>query len=289
MAREQRVNLSGLAETALAPLYWRALESRRPDALLKDECAEALVEQGRIDFSSVGKIPMNELLTVMRVLLTREMDRVVRDFLARQANAIVVHIGCGLDTRFERVDNGKVQWFDLDVQEIIALRREYLGTERGRYHLLPCSVFDNAWHAAIKAHASRPILFLAETVFVFFSRAQVKSLVLGLREHFPGCELVFDGWKPFEVWIGNRFFTLSNSGFPGHLQWGLWSGREIERWGDGIRLLDEWGYFDRPEPRLARFRWMAPLFRLFKPMLIYHFQLGAPQGQANLAYIGEET
>jgi hypothetical protein len=43
-------------------------------------------------------------------------------------------------------------------------------------------------------------------------------------------------------------------------------------------LLDEWAFFDRPEPRLNRFRWLAPIFRLFKPMRIFHFQLGEAAG-----------
>jgi hypothetical protein len=64
------------------------------------------------------------------------------------------------------------------------------------------------------------------------------------------------------------------------LRWGSWRGQELEGWGSGsgIRLLDEWGYFDRPEPRLARFRWMSPIFRLLKPMRIFHFQLGNATG-----------
>ena len=62
------------------------------------------------------------------------------------------------------------------------------------------------------------------------------------------------------------------------MQWGLWSGREIERWGAGIRLLEAWGFFDRPEPRLNPYRWMAPLFRLLKPIRIFHFRLGEAAG-----------
>jgi hypothetical protein len=86
--------------------------------------------------------------------------------------------------------------------------------------------------------------------------------------------LVFDGWRPFEVWLGNRYFSASSSQFAGLMQWGFWRGQEIEGWSDGIRLLDEWGFFDQPEPRMDAFRWMAPLFRLFKPVRIFHFRLG---------------
>jgi O-methyltransferase involved in polyketide biosynthesis len=212
-------------------------------------------------------------------MFTREMDRYARDFLNRHPQAVVVHIGCGLDSRFERVDNGRVEWYDLDFPGVIDLRWRFLGgaskitgDERERYHLLGCSVLEEAWLEAVKAHLPRPCLFLAETVFVYFTEAQVKSLVLALRDHFPDAELVFDGWKPFEVWMGNR--QLSASQFEGLMRWGFWRSQEIEGWGAGIHLLDTWGFFDQPEPRLARYSWMAPLFRLLKPMCIYHYQLG---------------
>ena len=95
--------LKGVTETYLAPLYWKAMESQRPDAMIKDEKAVALVTQGSLDFSRVRQIHMNELLKAMRIIFTREMDRYARDFLSRHPDAVVVHIGCGLDSRFERV------------------------------------------------------------------------------------------------------------------------------------------------------------------------------------------
>ncbi len=80
----------------------------------------------------------------------------------------------------------------------------------------------------------------------------------------------FDGWRPFEVWLGDRYLT--NSPFAGLMRWGFWRGQEMESWGSGIHFIDAWGFFDQPEPRLDTYRWMAPLFRLFKPMRIFHFQ-----------------
>ncbi len=269
---------SGVAETLLIPLYIRATESQRPDALIRDEKAVALAMQSGLDFSQVRQIRVPELLNVMRNLFTREFDRYARDFIGRQPEAVVVHIGCGLDSRFERVAarDSRVEWYDLDLPEVIALRRELLGDAGGRYHLLACSVLDDAWLETVSVQRPRPILLLAETVFVYFAEAQAKALVLKLRDRFPGAELVFDGWRPFEVRLGNRY--LAGSLYAGLMRWGFWRGQEIERWGDGIRLLDEWGFFDRPEPRLAPYRWLAPLFRLFKPMRIFHFQLGEAAG-----------
>jgi O-methyltransferase involved in polyketide biosynthesis len=269
--------LSGVAETLLIPLYNRAMESQRPDAMIKDEKAVALVAQMSYDFDQVRKIRMNEGNKVARIMLTREMDRYARDFLSRQPEGAVVHIGCGLDSRFERVDNGRVEWYDLDLPDVIELRRKLIGGEGKRCHLLGCSVLEDAWLGVVKVHSGRPFLFLAENVFVYFTEEQVKALVLRLRDHFPGAELVFDGWTPFFVWLGN--IQLSRSKFAGLLHWGFWRSQTIEGWGEGIHLLGQWGFFDQPEPRMAPYRWIAPLFHLFKPMRIFHFRLGEAAGE----------
>jgi len=265
-------NLGGVAETLLIPLYVRAMESQRPDALMKDEKAVALVTRMGHDFDRVRQIPMLEANKVARIMLTREMDRYARNFLNRHPKVVVVHIGCGLDSRFERVDNGRLEWFDLDLPDVIGLRRKFIGDDRERYHLLSCSVLDDAWLEMVKVHSQHPFLFLAENVFVYFMETQVKSLVLKLRDNFPGAELVFDGWTPFFVWLGN--LQLSSSKFAGLLHWGFWSSQTIEDWGEGITMLSQWGFFDQPETRMDPYRCMAPFFRLFKPMRIFHFQLG---------------
>ena len=151
--------LSGVAETLLIPLYNRAMESQRPDAIFHDAKAVELVTQMPFDFSRVREIPMPELLKAMRIIFTREFDRYALEFLHLHPEAVIVHIGCGLDTRFQRVDNGQVQWYDLDVPEVIGLRRKLIGDEGSRYHLLACSVLEHAWLEAVKVHASASLSY----------------------------------------------------------------------------------------------------------------------------------
>ena len=268
----ETIDLSGVAETLLITLYIRAMESQRPDALIKDEQAVALVTHMGYDFSRVKQIRMDEDDKVALILRNREFDRYARDFLARNPQAVVVHIGCGLDARFERVDNGTVEWYDLDLPVVIELRRKLIGEESGHYHLLGCSVLESAWLEAVSLHRQRPFLFLAEGVLMYFTGAQVKSLVLTLLEHFPGAELVFDAYSPYLVRMNNLRLSLTK--FGARYYWGLKSGKELESWDPGISLLDEWSYFDRPEPRLDHIRWMRHIPFLARVLCIYHYRLG---------------
>ena len=200
-------SLRGVSETSPITLYLRATESTRPDALIKDEKAEALMKKisddGLYDFGRMKSLHLSEANKLVIILRNREFDRYARAFLARCPNALVVHIGCGLDTRFERVDNGQVEWYDLDLPDVIELRRKLVGGEGVRHHFLACSVLDSAWLDTVSAHRQRPFLFLAEGVFMYFEEAQVKSLVLTLRDRFPGVELVFDAFSPFMRWAHN--------------------------------------------------------------------------------------
>ena len=75
----------------------------------------------------------------------RGIHRAVCVFLARHPPAVVVHIGCGLDRLDQRVDHGQVEWYDLDLPEVIGLRRKLIGGEEPGDHLLAGSAFEDAW------------------------------------------------------------------------------------------------------------------------------------------------
>jgi len=261
----------GVSETLLIPLYCRALESQRPDALLRDERAAALVAQIDYDFSRIKLAAHDHVTIVMR---QREFDRRARDFLTHNNKAVVVHIGCGLDTRFERVDDGRVEWYDLDLPEVIDLRRQLIDVPSNRCRPLACSIFDPAWIdvLSIQRQRKQPFLFLAEGVLPYFTPEQVRSFVLTLHDQFPGCELIFDGLSPFTVWADN--LQLASSKIGARMRWGLKHARELEKWASNIQLLDEWYYLDRPEPRLHSFRWLRYFPPLARSAGIFHYRLG---------------
>jgi len=264
---------NAVAETLLIPLYFRAQETQRPDALVRDEQAVALVRQLNYDFSRIRLRKHDEVAIILRL---REFDRFARDFLNRCPDGVVVHIGCGLDTRFQRVDNGRVEWYDLDLPEVVDVRRKLIGGEGERYHLLAASVFDRAWLDAVSMHRTRPLLFMAEAVLMYFDEAQVKQLVLTLRERFPGAELVCDAATPLMVRLDNLHLVLTP--VRARVHWGLAHGQDLEMWSEGIRLLEEWFYFERPEPLLGAMQIMRHVPAIRKASGIFHYRLGEATG-----------
>jgi len=261
--------LEGVSETLLITLYVRARESQRPDAMIKDDKAVEMVNRLACDFSRLRMQRHDEIAVIMRM---RKFDNHVRDFLARNHDAVVVHIGCGLDTRFERVDNGHVEWFDLDMPDVIELRQKLTHVQYDRYHLLTTSVFEDGWFDQVKEYKPRPFMFMAEGVFPYFEEWQVKGLFLKLRDHFPGCEVVCDAHTPFVNWVDN--LQLAYSKVDARLHWSIKHGKDVESWGAGICLLDEWNYYDDDEPRLKAYHWARHIPAIAKSSGIFHYLLG---------------
>lgn len=107
---------------------------------------------------------------------------------------------------------------------------------------------------------------------MYFGEAQVKSLVLALKEHFPGAELVFDAYSPFLMWSHNLRVTRKRIG--AHLHWALKRPQDLEGWsGASIRLLDERYPFQSPEPRIRRALKVRLFAALNKGIGVFHYQL----------------
>lgn len=247
----------------------RARESLRPDAMLKDEKAVEMVNRIDYDFSQFRMPQHDEIAIIMRV---RKFDNHVRDFLRRNPRAVVVNIGCGLDTRFERVDNGLVEWFDLDMPNVIDLRNSLINTESLRNRSLSTSVLEDDWIHTVTQFKPLPFMFIAEGVLPYFEETHVRALFLKLRDHFPGCELVCDAHTPFVVRVDNLLLIFSK--IKARLKWSIRQGSDPENWGNGIHLLDEWNYYEDDEPRLKAFRWARNIPAIAKSSGVFHYRLG---------------
>lgn len=193
----QELHLEAVSETLFIPLYALALESQSEQPLIVDQ--EAVVLTGKLNelFREsdkpiyrrlvMGKLPKSVVITVaMRI---RKYDDRVRQFLAQIPDAVVVNLGCGLDDRRRRVDNGLMRWYDLDLPEVIDLRKRFL-LESERFHFIAGSVLDFSWLDRMPAVPGRRVFFVAEGLFMYLPQGGVRALVLKLGERYPDSELV---------------------------------------------------------------------------------------------------
>ena len=113
----------------------------------------------------------------------------VREYLKKHPGAAVVNLGCGLDNTGRACDNGRCKIYNLDFPDVIALRQQLLPAGE-REQNIPCDLKDPAWFGRIDA--SGGAVFFASGVFYYFPTQQVRELVRGMADAFPGGVLVFD-------------------------------------------------------------------------------------------------
>ena len=113
----------------------------------------------------------------------------VRNYLKTHPSAAVVNLGCGLDNTGKACDNGRCKIYNLDFPDVIALRQQLLPAGE-REQNIPCGLKDPAWFD--KIDASGGAVFFASGVFYYFLTEQVRELVQGMADAFPGGVLVFD-------------------------------------------------------------------------------------------------
>jgi O-methyltransferase involved in polyketide biosynthesis len=208
--------------------------------LLVDETAVRIIEQVDVDFSQLAE-NIDDLTRIGWIKRSLYTDRIVRGFLSRYPEGTIVNIGCGLDTTFERTDNGRLRWYDLDLPDVIELRCVFV-QENARRKFIVASFLDEAWLKKIEVNGN--VLFLAAGVFYYFEGSQVRDFLLRLMHAYPGCELLFDVSSPLGVRIANKK-VVESAGLDesSHLVWGLESKRELLAWDPGIQLIAVYYFF----------------------------------------------
>jgi O-methyltransferase involved in polyketide biosynthesis len=234
------VELGDVQRTLFLPLWGRAIESMKEDPLLADQTAAQIINKIDYDFSIMAR-NLDDLTQFAWIARSLLMDRIINEFLKIHPKGTIVNIGCGLDTTFDRVDNGKLHWFDLDLPDVIELRKKFIPQNQRRI-LIACSFLDNAWFHQLKTEEN--VLFMAAGVFYYFEQAQIKEFFGRIANLFPGSEMVFDASSPLGVKMANKL-VIKNSGLDerSFLKWGLRNTKEIQRWDNRIRILAEYAYF----------------------------------------------
>ena len=250
--------LSGVPETLLLPLWARATESKFRRPIIRDAQAVQLVEQIDYDFARFRSAWKSQVGIAVR---TKILDAAVTSFIEQHPRAVVVNLGAGLDTRFQRVDNGMIKWYDLDLPQVVALKRRFFKASE-RYHLIAQSVMDFAWMDDV-LEQKNPVLVIAEGLLMYFCEKDLRRLFDKLVYRFSGAEMLFE-MIPIGA-VGTRRFHDALAELDVEFMWSLISSKQLETWNSKIRFIEEWCILDFHR---ERWRWLAilahvPTIRMF--------------------------
>jgi O-methyltransferase involved in polyketide biosynthesis len=271
------VELGGVPETLLWTLYHRAVEARRPDAVLHDPKAIELVE--RIDYPFEERFGRGEL-GQWQALRVRCFDREIRRFLATHPEATVIALGDGLETQFWRVDNGRVRWVGVDVPETVALRARLLPDEPRR-RSIASSALDERWMEEVDDTGG--VLMTAQGLLMYFEQADAHRLIARCAERFPGGALLFDAMPRWLSAASRRGGVKAGAGYrPPPWLWGI-DAAEERRLGELHGNVAELRALRLPRGRGALHGFVVPLVSrvpaLRRAMLtVYAMRFRRPNG-----------
>lgn len=243
----------------LIPLWAKAVEAGREEPIIKDDKAVEIISRIDYDFSKFEKSWLSQVGVSIRTML---LDNATRNFVQRNPGTVVVNLGAGLDTRYHRLKNENITcWYDLDVPEAITIRRQFFSENDGN-KFISGSAFDPLWIKEVTA-AGKKILIIAEGLLMYFPAGKNRLLFGQLASRLPGSEMLFEMLAPFLVGKSKHHDSVSKMGSITEFKWSLKNSREIESWHKGIKLIEEWNFFDYHKDRWKWFGVIGrfPLFR----------------------------
>ncbi len=187
--------------------------------------------------------------------------RSINDFISKNPGCTVVNLGCGFDTRYWRIDHSLCKYIELDLPEIIELKKDAL---QGRlsYELIPCSVLDTAWIDRVTSQGNRNFLLAAEGLLMYLPQAEVINLFKTLSEKFYRSQIVLR-WSPKNtpMAFGRRLLSLKRNASlgstPDQHTPSASGAAELETYGKGIKVIDEWSYVEDPDVRPRIYKYMG--------------------------------
>ena len=259
------MKLTNVSKTAIVTLRSHVLESQKNKPIINDPmakyCLDKLVLLAMEDEKALlfnRKLSLS--LTNHIAIRARKYDSIINDFISKNSSSIVVNLGCGFDTRYWRIDNKKCEYIELGLPEIVEMKKDIL-KDHLSYELIGCSVLDSSWIDRVTSKVNRNFLLIAEGLFMYLPKVDVINLFKTFSERFYHSQIVLEVvtekytrgiWKKIVIMkIKQALGFDAGSSY----NFGVKNAFELESYGNGIKVVDEWSYFEDPDirPRIRKY------------------------------------
>jgi O-methyltransferase involved in polyketide biosynthesis len=243
------MNLSALSQTAILALLCRVIESEKKNPVFNDPmavlCLERLMsvsseeEKNRIMKWRKMYAGRNARDARARALTARTFDSIAGLFISSSPGCTVINLGCGLDTRFWRIETAQCKYAELDLPGVIELKREIL-RDHLDYELISCSVLDTSWIEKVTSNGNSSFLLLAEALFYYLPKQEATRLLQVIARRFDRSQLVLDmAPERYTKGLWKRFIQVNSKvwGIDVSFLFGINSPRDIESYGSGFKVI----------------------------------------------------
>jgi O-methyltransferase involved in polyketide biosynthesis len=223
-----KIKLENEMETLIIPLYGKAKMSQI--GIFHDPYAEEMIKKINYNYS---KLKIQQKTQVMLAMRAAILDNFAKDFINKNPGCTVLHLGCGLDARFMRLDPQVEIWYDLDFPEVIEIKKMLL-SENEHYKFISSSVTESWWIDSMPENINE-VLVIAEGLLMYLTEDEIKNLFIGLKSKFKNLTIIFDAYSKLTARSAKNHPSLKKTG--AEIKWGVDKPQEIESFADGIKHL----------------------------------------------------
>ena len=229
------MNLEGVEKTMLLTLFAKAKHSQQSNHKFYDSKAIEVISKIDYDFSVAEKDKFMQLGTISRTIV---LDEMVSDYINDHPECTIVNIASGMDTRFNRLDNGKINWYNVDLENSANYRLMYI-EDTDRVKTLAFSAMDPAWAQEILIR--KDVLFIVEGLTMYLNQKDVEDIINIIDANFDKCTIFMEIMPPISVEnTKEESIEETNTKFT----WGVEKGNELTRFNRNFRWERDVNLFD---------------------------------------------
>lgn len=245
MQSQVKVHLTKVQETLLITLLAKALDNHSTNPILNDEKASQLLSRIDYDFAKLKSFGNDNLIVVR----AKQYDDWLKEFLDSNPDAVVLNLGCGLDTRIPRINpTARIQWFDVDYPDVINLRENFY-SNGASYKMIGCSITDPTWLTEIPK--AQPTIIIAEGVLAYLTAEEVKSLLNRITDHFSHGEMVFDVMNAYAIGLAQSKVSQTTDALH---KWPVEEIEEVDKMDPKLKRVTELSLIRSPYVRKLAWR-----------------------------------
>ncbi len=182
--------MNEINKTLFIPLYGKSRVSKQ-GIIINDPDAERIWEME--GFPVKGK-SASKWLAYNMAMRASVFDDWTRNMLMQDPDALVLHVGCGLDSRCNRVEHECTLWVDCDFPDVLTVRSKYY-TERENYRMMPLDASKPEQISSLPDSDSAVLIL--EGISMYLTKEQVLAFLKTMKEKYRILHVLMDVYTEF--------------------------------------------------------------------------------------------